>query len=149
MYTLDFMGVPLHDDELIQFKIKPVHANDTVKLELKKADDTYVTLFDTAAFTTAAKGKALSPAYKQALVEESGDLTGWYQFSIAAGVDSKQLRVTLKCGNGNFISGEDVIGMDDLTIGYASTLGWLKFSSDKASAQRESGEALYKFYTED
>lgn len=142
VFTLDFMGVPLHSDELVQFKIKPKQASDTVKLELKKSDDTYETLFDTAAFSTAVKGKALSPAYKQALVEDSGELSGWYQFSVAAGVESRQLRITLKCGNGSFIAGEDIIGMDDLTIGYASTYGWLKFTAEnnKASA---TGACLY------
>lgn len=136
VFTLDFMGVPLHDDELVQFKIQPVHANDTIKLELEGKEEA---LFETAAFSSAKDGDSLSPAYKYALDTTSGSLSGWYQFSIKAGAESRKIKITLRSGSGTFMPG-DVIHMDDFTIGYASTYGWLKFSSDNATA---TGDCLY------
>ena len=147
-FTLDFMGVPLHDDELVQFKIKPVDEKDSVKLELKVSDTKTESLFDTKQFSKAEEGGALSPAYKQALIKSSGSADGWYQFSIKAPVSSRQIRITLTSGTGGF-KADDIIGMDDLTIGYASTIGWLKFSSDNATATTEAGTPLLKYYTED
>ena len=76
---------------------------------------------------------AFSKAYNQAFVTTSGYAEGWYQFSIPATVDSTQLKVTL---TGNFKAG-DVIGMDDLTVQYASTIRQIVFHSDDATAAGE------------
>ena len=132
-FTLDLTGVPFRSGNLIQFKIKPTSADDSVKLELLQSGDKYSTLFDTAKFSTAKKDAELSPAYKQALVEKSGLAEGWYQFSLPATIGSTQLKVTL---TGNFKK-DDVIGMDDLTVQYASTIGQILFHSDDASAAGE------------
>ncbi|MBO4280112.1 MAG: alkaline phosphatase, partial [Spirochaetales bacterium] len=132
-FTLDLTGVPFRSGNLIQFKIKPTKADDSVKLELLQSGDKYSTLFDTAKFSTAKKDAELSPAYKQCLVEKSGLAEGWYQFSLPATIGSTQLKVTL---TGNFKK-DDVIGMDDLTVQYASTIGQILFHSDDASAAGE------------
>lgn len=132
-FTLDLTGVPFRSGNLIQFKIKPTKADDSVKLELLQSGDKYSTLFDTAKFSTAKKDAELSPAYKQCLVEKSGLAEGWYQFSLPATIGSTQLKVTL---TGNFKK-DDVIGMDDLTVQYASTIGQILFHSDGASAAGE------------
>ena len=149
---------------MVQFKIKPVNANDKVKVELKSGES-YVTLFPEAAFSTAVTGHnkdgvmtlekdgagnvttPLSKAYKQAFVVEDPiypDLSladGWYQFSIPATATSDQIRITLTAAdNGTFAAGSK-IGFDDLTIQYGSTIGELVFTSDNATA---TGECLWQ-----
>ena len=97
------------------------------------------------------KGNVTTPisyAYKQAFTSKSGYADGWYQFSLPATAFSTQIRITLTAASGSFEAG-DVIGMDDLTIQYGSTIGWLKFSSDNATATTEAGTPLLKYYTED
>ena len=133
-FTLDLTGVPFRSGNLIQFKIKPLNEENTVKLELldsSKTEETWSTLFKEVKFSTAKKDAELSPAYKQALVEKSGLAKGWYQFSLPATVGAKTLRITL---TGNFKAG-DVIGMDDLTVQYASTIGQILFGSSNATAE--------------
>ena len=179
-FTLDLMGAPIsknkvsidskgkeYNNSMIQFKIKPANITDRIKLELKKDDDTYESLFEEAVFSVAAtkmvfndKGQItttfeldaknnvvtpLSEACNQAFVTGSGLSEGWYQFSVPATADSTQIRITLTSAEDPFPAGT-VIGMDDLTIQYGSTLGWLKFSSDNATAARPNGEEMYKYY---
>ena len=55
------------------------------------------------------------------------------KFSLPATIGSTQLKVTL---TGNFKK-DDVIGMDDLTVQFASTIGFLQFSSTNATAAGE------------
>ncbi len=171
-FTLDLKGAPIFQNEIesgknnsmVQFKIKPVNANDKVKVELKSGES-YVTLFPEAAFSTAVTGHnkdgvmtlekdgagnvttPLSKAYKQAFVVEDPiypDLSladGWYQFSIPATATSDQIRITLTAAdNGTFAAGSK-IGFDDLTIQYGSTIGELVFTSDNATA---TGECLWQ-----
>lgn len=169
-YTLDLKGAPIFKNEveekdgntsMVQFKIKPVNANDKVKVDLKSGDS-YVPLFAEAEFSTAVdplakdeKGKiipletdvvgnvttALSLAFKQAFVTESGLSDGWYQFSIPATATSDQIRITLTAANGGTFAPGAKIGMDDLTIQFGSTIGELAFSSDNATV---TGECLWK-----
>lgn len=142
-FTLDLTGVPFRSGNYIQFKIRPMSEEDTVKLELLESENKYSKLFAEAKFSTAkssietdTKGNvttAFSKAYNQAFVTTSGFAKGWYQFSLPATIGSTQLKVTL---TGNFKK-DDVIGMDDLTVQYASTIGQIVFHSDDASAAGE------------
>ena len=72
----------------------------------------------------------LMKAYKQAFVTTSGFEDGWYQVSIPAKIKGNKLQITL---TGTFPAGAKV-EMDDLTIQFASTIGYLKFSSTNATA---------------
>lgn len=142
-FTLDFTGVPVSKGNLIQFKIKPVSNADSVKLELKNGAE-YTTIFDKS-FSTATAANAvtkdsngnvatnLSVACKQAFVPASGAADGWYQFSVPATVASDQLRITLTAAAENYPV-DTVIGMDDLTIQYGSTIGYLSFASTQATS---------------
>ncbi len=130
------------NDSIIQFKIQAA-PSDKIAIELRKADGTYVsqlaaTEFSKAESTLTKDGAGnyitpISPAYKQAFVSSSGKLDGWYQISLPAVADSTQIRIILTPGSGSFSAGT-VIGMDDLTIQYGSTIGELLFSSDNATA---------------
>ena len=71
-------------------------------------------------------------AYKQAFVPGSGVADGWYQVSVPAKSKGNKLVITLTSESG-FPAGSK-IGMDDLTIQFASTIGFIKFSSENATA---------------
>ena len=140
-FTLDLQGVPVRSGNYVQFKIKPVASSNSIKVELANAGVVAGTLLDTTVFSstdgkTIAKDSnsnvttAMMKAYKQAFVTDSGYADGWYQVSVAAPVGAKQIVITL---TGSFAAGSK-IGMDDLTIQYASTVGELKFSSTNATA---------------
>ena len=168
VFTLDLTGAPIYKNEieysesdkkhehpintsLIQFKIKPVNPDDKISIDLKKSDNSYVSLFSEAAFKTAVDPKAedfvgydkdgvynivtpLSKALKQAFVIDSDEADGWYQFSLPATADSRQIRITLKAANSGTFAKDAVITMDDLTIQYASTIGELVFGSSNANS---------------
>ena len=134
-YTLDFEGVPVRSGNLIQFKIKPQSKNDKIQLFLVDKDGKEIELLKETAFSDST-ATAITPAYKQAFVEKSGLAEGWYQISLTAGIGSKTLEVVLTPGSGSYSTGS-TIGMDDLTVQYASTIGELLFKSDQATAAGE------------
>jgi len=139
-FTLDLLGVPVRSGNLVQFKIKPISESDTIKIDLTTKSGGNSVLLAEKEFSTAettikadAKGNVttlLSKAYNQAFIEDSKLADGWYQLSVKAKTDSTKIKITLK---GTFPAGS-VIGMDDLTIQYGSTIGELLFSSDNATA---------------
>ena len=147
-FALNLTGVPVRKGNYIQFKIKPLHASDSIKVELSGASTPQLasTVFSSANNATISKdgdGNVKTPlmkAYKQAFVEKSGLADGWYQLSLPALTDSSTITITLTSGSGPFPA-NTVIGMDDLTIQYGSTIGELLFSSDNATA---TGECLVK-----
>lgn len=150
-FTLNLKGVPVFCENLIQFKIKPVNSSDSITVELnpktgdavKQLETTVFSSKDSATIATDKNGNVTTPlmkAYKQAFVTGSGEATGWYQVSLPATISSNQIVITLTSGSGLFPAGT-VIGMDDLTIQYGSTIGELLFSSDNATA---TGECLVK-----
>ena len=140
-FTLDLTAVPIRSGNLIQFKIKPVSANDNISV----AQSSNAVLINNVKFSSTDNEKItredktknvitpLMKAYKQSFVEDSGFDDGWYQISVQAKGDSKQLVITLTPAAGTFAK-DAVISMDDLTIQYASTIGELVFSSEKATA---------------
>ena len=75
----------------------------------------------------------LMKAYNQAFVPGSKFADGWYQVSVPAQSNGDKLVITLS--SESMIPTGTKIGMDDLTIQFASTIGELKFSSDKATAE--------------
>ena len=75
----------------------------------------------------------LMKAYKQAFRTESGFDDGWYQVSVPAPADGDKIVITL---TGSFAAGSK-IGMDDLTVQFASTIGFLQFSCGNATAAGE------------
>ena len=146
-FTLELKGAPVTKaSNYIQFKIKPVNSSDkiTVSVQSKDGKTTTVALKETK-FSDTDKAKlekggdgnyyVLTPlmkAYKQAFIETSGEETGWYQVSVPSGATGDKIVITLTSPTG-FPAGSK-IGMDDLTIQFASTIGELLFSSDNATA---------------
>jgi alkaline phosphatase len=131
-YTLDFEGVPIRSGNLVQFKIKPQSKNDKIQLVLIDKNGKEIDLLKETAFSDST-ATAITPAYKQAFVEKSGLAEGWYQISLSANAGCKIMKVVLTPASGSYASGS-TIGMDDLTVQYASTIGELLFKSDQASA---------------
>lgn len=148
-FTLEMTGTWIQKGNYIQFKIKPVSTNDKIKVEVLDKDgnpSATAELAETVFSST--NGNVLEmngyyattplmKAYKQAFVTTSGFEDGWYQVSVPAGQKGNKLRITLQ---GAFPAGSK-IGMDDLTIQFASTIGFIKFSSTNATA---SGACLVK-----
>ena len=152
-FTLEMTGPWINlgseHNNFIQFKIKPVSSNDKIMVQvLDKAgnpakdkegnptpelpetvfsstDEATIVKVDTYYVTT-----PLMKAYKQAFVPASGLAEGWYQVSVPAKIKGNKLLITLQ---GDFTAGSK-IEMDDLTIQFASTIGFIKFSSDNATA---------------
>lgn len=143
-YTLQLKGAPIKDGNYIQFKIKPVSTSDAIKVSVQSKDgsETSVALTQTAFATTDSvelemdgyyAKTPLMKAYKQAFRTASGFADGWYQVSVPAPQDGDKIVITL---TGSFAAGSK-IGMDDLTIQFASTIGEIKFSSTNATAVGE------------
>ena len=147
-FTLDLMGVPIFAENLIQFKIKPQSANDRVSVFVDTTEEFSEAKFSTAV-TDGTASTVLADAYRQAFVSSSGKATGWYQFSFPASVKGSAITITLTSASEEGFAEGTELWLDDLTIQYASTIGWLKFSSDNAEATTEAGDPLLKYYTED
>ena len=148
-FTLEMTGTWIQSGNYIQFKIKPVSTSDKITVQVLDKDGnpgTAAELPETVFSSTNTKSlemngyyatTPLMKAYKQAFVTKSGFEDGWYQVSVPAKIKGNKLVITLQ---GNFAAGAK-IEMDDLTIQFASTIGYIKFSSDKATA---SGACLVK-----
>ena len=148
-FTLEMTGTWIQSGNYIQFKIKPVSTSDKITVQVLDKDGnpgTAAELPETVFSSTNTKSlemngyyatTPLMKAYKQAFVTKSGFEDGWYQVSVPAKQKGNKLVITLQ---GNFAAGAK-IEMDDLTIQFASTIGYIKFSSDKATA---SGACLVK-----
>ena len=138
-FTLNLTAVPIRRDNYIQFKIKPVSSGDHITIATKTGvalSDVVFSSTDSVKIERDSKNNVTTPlmkAYKQSFIENSGFDTGWYQVSVKAPQDSTQLVITLTAASGTFAPGA-VICMDDLTIQYASTIGELVFTSDKATS---------------
>ena len=151
-FTLEMTGAWINlgsKGNYIQFKIKPVSSNDKITVQVldksgnpakdkegnptpelpetvfSSTDEATIVKVDTYYVTT-----PLMKAYKQAFVPASGLADGWYQVSVPAKIKGNKLLITLQ---GDFPAGSK-IEMDDLTIQFASTIGYIKFSSDNATA---------------
>ena len=142
-YTLKLTGAPIKSGNYIQFKIKPVNGNDRIKVSVQSKDGatTTVALNDTVFASTnnvelVMDGyyatTPLMKAYNQAFVTTSGFADGWYQVSVPAPADGDKLVITYT--GASTIPASSKIGMDDLTIQFASTIGFIKFSSTNATA---------------
>ena len=145
-YTLKLTGAPMKSGNYIQFKIKPVNASDkiTVSVQSKDGSKTTVALKETIFSGTDTAELVmdgyyattpLMKAYKQAFRTASGFDDGWYQVSVPAPAEGDKLVITLSSTSG-FPAGSK-IGMDDLTIQFASTIGFLQFSCGNATAAGE------------
>ena len=142
-YTLEMTGAWINSGNYIQFKIKPVNTGDKIKVSVQSADGETTTVVlpetvfsSTNSATLVMNGyyatTPLMKAYNQAFIEKSGFADGWYQVSVPATSKGNKLVITLT-GASSFPAGS-IIGMDDLTVQFASTIGYIKFSSDNATA---------------
>ena len=140
-FTLEMTGAWIQSGNYIQFKIKPVSTSDKITVKVESKDGATITEALPETVFSSTNGKSLEmngyyattplmKAYKQAFVTDSGFEDGWYQVSVPAGSKGNKLVITLQ---GSFPVGAK-IGMDDLTIQFASTIGYLKFSSTNATA---------------
>ena len=141
-YTLEMTGAWIQSGNYIQFKIKPVSTSDSITVQVldKDGNPGSTAELPTTVFSST-NGKSLEmngyyattplmKAYKQAFVTKSGFDDGWYQVSVPAKVKGNKLVITL---TGSFPAGSK-IEMDDLTVQFASTIGYIKFSSTNATA---------------
>ena len=140
-FTLEMTGPWINSGNFIQFKIKPVSTSDSIKVSVQSKDGATTTdvLKETSFASTNNETLVmdgyyaktpLMKAYNQAFKTDSGFADGWYQVSVPSTSKGNKLVITLK---GTFPAGSK-IDMDDLTIQFASTIGYIKFSSDNATA---------------
>lgn len=147
-FTLEMTGAWINSGDYIQFKINPVSSSDTIEVHVEAKDGTTgenaelpATVFsstDNAQLVIEKSYYAVTPlmkAYNQAFVKRSGVSDGWYQVSVPALMKGNKLVITLTSNSG-FPAGSK-IGMDDLTVQFASTIGYLKFNSENAVAEGE------------
>ena len=142
-FTLEMTGPWINSGNYIQFKIKPVSTSDTIKVSVQSKDGATTTEALKATSFVSTNNAVLEmngyyattplmKAYNQAFKTDSGFADGWYQVSVPATAKGNKLVITLTSTSG-FPAGSK-IGMDDLTIQFASTIGYIKFSSDNATA---------------
>ena len=144
-YTLEMTGPWIQSGNYIQFKIKPVSTSDKITVQVldKDGNPSAAPELPETVFSSTNNNilqmegyyatTPLMKAYKQAFVTKSGFDDGWYQVSVPAKQKGNKLVITLQ---GDFAAGS-TIGMDDLTVQFASTIGYLKFNSDNAVAEGE------------
>ena len=145
-FTLQVTGAPIDNGDFISFKIKPVSSSDRIKVSVQSKDGatTKVALAEKVFSSTNDEKLAFSDenhyyssvplmkAYKQAFRTDSGFADGWYQVSVPAPVAGDKIIITLT-GTSGFPAGSKIY-MDDLTVEFSSTIGFLKFSSGNATA---------------
>ncbi|MBR6084478.1 MAG: alkaline phosphatase, partial [Spirochaetales bacterium] len=142
-YTLEMTGAWINSGNYIQFKIKPVNTSDTIKVSVQSKDGATTTDVLKATSFASTNNEVLvmdgyyaktplMKAYNQAFIKDSGFADGWYQVSVPATTKGNKLVITLTSTSG--IPAGSTISMDDLTIQFASTIGFIKFSSNNATA---------------
>lgn len=143
-FTLEMTGAWIQTGNYIQFKIKPISSSDKITVSVAKDDGTPSVALKETAFSSTngitkpemdSKGYCLTPlmrAFNQAFIEKSGFADGWYQVSVPSTAKGNKLVITLTSTSG--IPAGSTIGMDDLTIQFASTIGYIKFSSNNSTA---------------
>ena len=148
-YTLEMTGAWIQKDNYIQFKIKPASSSYKITVYVKNGDGAPAVALAQTVFSDTdditvpvmdSKGyycqTPLMKAYNQAFVTTSEFADGWYQVSVPAPAKGNKLIITL---DSESIPAGSKIYMDDLTVQFASTYGFIKFSSDNATA---SGDCL-------
>ena len=133
--------LPIYKKDLIQFKLKPY------------SEDAYITITDNsgnklvnavqfsankeAEIKTDEDGNVITPisqAYKFAFDTKSGKLDGWYQFSLNAADKTSSLKISITnsadASAGEIAAGSQVC-LDDFTVQYGSTRGYVTISGDK------------------
>ena len=142
-FTLEMTGPWINSGNYIQFKIKPVNTSDTIKVSVQSKDGATTTDVLKATSFVSTNNETLvmdgyyaktplMKAYNQAFKTNSGFADGWYQVSVPATTKGDKLVITLTSAS-SFPAGS-TIEMDDLTIQFASTIGYIKFSSTNATA---------------
>ena len=148
-FTLELTGFPIDEGDYIQFKIKPVSSSDKLTVSVQSADGKKTTGVIPKTVLSSTDGKELEfedeykyysavplmKAYKQACKEKSGFADGWYQVAMKTEGSGNKLVITLESASG-FPAGSK-IEMDDLTVQFASTIGFLQFSCGNATAAGE------------
>ena len=143
-YTLEMTGAWIQSGNYIQFKIKPVSSSDKITVSVKNGDGTPAVALAQTVFSSTdditvpvmdSKGyycqTPLMRAFNQAFITKSEFADGWYQVSVPAPAKGNKLIITL---DSDSITAGSKIYMDDLTVQFASTYGFIKFSSDNATA---------------
>ena len=144
-YTLEMTGAWIQSGNYIQFKVKPVSSSDKITVSVaKNSEAPSVALTQTVFSSTDSIAKPvmdskgyycetpLMRAYNQAFIERSEFADGWYQVSVPAPAKGNKLVITLE-SSGSIPAGSKVY-MDDLTVQFASTYGFIKFTSGNATA---------------
>ena len=135
-FKINESKLPMSSGDLIQFKIKPYDENAVITIAeagvngLKFADKKNEKVaIDSKGNVTS----VLTPAYSQAFVEDSDKLDGWYQFSIKPSSAIKALTVSIT--GGTIAAGTQVL-IDDFTVQYGSTKGYVEITGDNVIATK-------------
>ncbi len=127
------------EGEFVQFKIKPYDKNAVITIKdnsnvlvngVKFADN------DNAKVEKNSKGNVttlVTPAYTKTFDETSAKLDGWYQFSICAKSKINALTVSI---TGGTIAADTEVLIDDFTVQYGSTKGYVEITGDNVTATK-------------
>ena len=142
--TFDFeineKTLPIYKGDFLQFKLKPYSEDAYITI----TDSNGNKLIDTVQFSdnkdakieTDEDGNVITPisqAYKFAFDTKSGNLDGWYQFSINAAANTPSLKISITNsadGSGSAIEADTKVTLDDFTVQYGSTRGYVTVTGD-------------------
>lgn len=141
-FTVNEKTLPIYKDDFIQFKINPYDS------------DTYITITDAAGnklidsvkfsdckdvkIEKDEDGNVITPvsqAYKFAFNADSEKMENWYQISIKAPAKTDSLTVSLSKSGESLNAEKVVIFLDDFTVQYGSTRGYVTITGDYIKAE--------------
>lgn len=143
-FNINLAKLPISKNEYVQFKFKPYSGADNVTIKLSNGKvASYVKSTDerepfenlkfaNCASAAVAETTPLAPAHKHAFVKSSEVMDGWYQVSFKTPADTKYITVHLD----GAASAGDVIQLDDFTVQYASTRGYVTVTGDNVTAEK-------------
>ena len=139
-FTINEETLPIYEKDLIQFKIKPYSEDAFITITdangNKLIDDMQFSANKAVKIETDSKGNVLTPlsqAYRFAFDEDSEKLEGWYQISVKAAENTPSLEIKITKtadGSGDAIAAGTQVTLDDFTVQYGSTRGYVTISGD-------------------
>ena len=139
-FTINEETLPIYEKDLIQFKIKPYSEDAFITITdangNKLIDDMQFSANKAVKIETDSKGNVLTPlsqAYRFAFDEDSEKLEGWYQISVKAAENTPSLEIKITRtadGSGDAIAAGTQVTLDDFTVQYGSTRGYVTISGD-------------------
>ena len=144
-FTINEKTLPIYKEDLIQFKINPYDADNCITI----TDDDGNKLIDSVKFSDCKEAKIvkdedgnvitpLSQAYAFAFDTTSQKLDNWFQISVRALAKTESLKVSITKPGETLDPSKISVLLDDFTIQYGSTRGYVTITGDNIKAEKKS-----------